>query len=271
MILVTRFSLIAVIALVVSACGSNEPLNARSNSEPAETRAAVSNSNHDPGVSVEVDSLAPANEDETSSMVEILRLEKERRATIPYEFQQVDFRNFSFPMSGRKAIKLTDGVFESQYDPKDCDNSFDKLNGVYYADLDGDKKQDALVDLVHVSCGCGSCDGGHHILYAFRLKGGQPKLFWRYFTGSYGYGGGLRSLHSRPGSIEIEEFEARNCSEKATAEDVTCFSKGMAKNYVRSTLKFTERTFVQKSTVEIATDPIDVLNYEPSFDVSKNQ
>jgi len=251
------------LGVLASACSDVQTANSSSNLQPATNASSNSITDQRPGVSVEVDSLTPANQQESSKIDDI-------KARIPDEFKLIGFRNMSYSIAGQKPIRLVNGEFESPYVTKNCNNYLGGLNDVYYLDLDGDKSTEALVDVGYASCGCGSCDGGSHNFYAFRLEHGKPKLFWSFSTGSYGYGGGLRSFRSRPGIIVIEEFEPRKCPEQI-AKDPTCFSKFQAKGYVRTELKFVGRTFVRKSMVEVPTEPIDTMNYKVDFDMNNGQ
>lgn len=252
------------LGVLASACGNVKTTNPTSNLEPGTYGSGNSNTAQRSGVSVAVNSLTPANQQEASKIDEI-------RASIPDEFKEIDFRNLTYPIAGQKRIKLVDGEFESKYDTKNCDNYFGGLNNVYYLDLDGDKSTDALVDINYASCGCGSCDGGSHNFYAFRLENDKPKLLWSYSTGSYGYGGGLKSFRSRPGTIAIEEFEPRKCSKSEAKADRTCLSKFQAKNYVRTELKFVGRTFGQKSKLEVVTEPTNTMSWKVDFDLNNDQ
>lgn len=197
-----------------------------------------------------------------------LEAQNEKFRIIPDEFKQMDFRDFAYPLWGtNRTIKLNEGEFESPYDTKNCDNHFGGLNDVFYVDLDGDKRAEALVDVNYVSCGCGSCDGGSHLLYAYRLDHGKAKLFWTYSTGSYGYGGGLKSLIIRPSIITVEEFGIKHCSREEEKTDPTCGSKFQAKNIIRTRFVFSGKTFVRRSKEITKTGDLSVMNYRVKIDI----
>ena len=239
--------------VLASVCGTDQTANSPPNLEPATNASGSSNTGQRSGVSVEVDSLTPANQQESSKIDDI-------KASIPDEFKEIDFRNMNYPIAGQKQIKLVDGEFESRYDTKNCDNHFGSLNGIYYVDLNGDGRSEALVDFNYASCGCGSCDGGSHVFYAYRLRNRKVALFWTKSTGGLSYGG-LKSIQVRPRTIVIEEFgKLGDCQ--------PCYSKFQAKDVIRTRYIFRGSTFIQQSRKMTKTDMINIMNYPRDVDIS---
>jgi len=114
-----------------------------------------------------------------------------RFRSIPGNFSEVDFENFSYGSYTSSDLKplslnLTDG---KMWD----DSGWFNLQDVYYKDLTGDGSPEAIVRILHLRCQ-GSCDGGADLFYIYSRRNGKLKNIWRYETGSYAYGCGLKSF-----------------------------------------------------------------------------
>lgn len=184
---------------------------------------------------------------------------------VPDAFKSVDFKNFSYPTKSMKGvIKLKNGEFEYE-DRKVCDNHFGGLRDVFYVNSKNDYSKQALVFLTDVACGCGSCDGGSILIYLYDIRNNKPVLFWRYATGSYAYGGGLKSFQLKDKKITVEEFA--KCSDEDAKINGECNSKFSTKNVIRTNLVFNGKTFITKSEETIETPVTNVMNYQTEISI----
>jgi len=127
----------------------------------------------------------------------------EKFRLVPENFWKYDFRNFSYGVyatsNGRmRALTLTHGVLED-------DSGWFELKDVYYKDITGEGSEEAIVRLSRVRCS-GSCDGGGDIFFVYTTRNGKLKNLWRYETGSYAYGCGLKSFTLGSKQIDLELF-----------------------------------------------------------------
>src|SRR5687768_9965255 len=106
-------------------------------------------------------------------------------ATEPAEFRDIDFRNFSYPISDGRTITLKNGHWE-WFEDAALGNVWFDLKSVDYSDVDGDEKKEAVVQLVQVSCGA-SCDGGAMLFYFFSKTSSRVTLLTTIATGSLAY------------------------------------------------------------------------------------
>jgi hypothetical protein len=130
-------------------------------------------------------------------------------------FSGVDFQNFSFGIYTSPDLKplsltLTDG---KMWD----DSGWFNLQDVYYKDVTGDGSPEAIVRLLHLRCH-GSCDGGADLFYIYSRHNGKLKNIWRYETGSYAYGCGLKSFTLGNKQIVMELFG--QCASQVTGYTV---------------------------------------------------
>lgn len=198
----------------------------------------------------------------------------EKKQDVPVEFTNIDFKNFSYPISGRKAfIRLKDGKYEFDHEhDKDLGDGWFDLKAIDYADLTGDGKMDAVVQLIRVECG-GSCDGGSHLFYFYSIAKGRMKLLSRIETGSIAYTCGLKSFFLRKQSLVLEAF--RKCSfngvslKSAYDADVGG-NKFIAKEFTRLTFEFNRRGFVLKKTELLPNPDIDVKNYPVKISINND-
>ena len=111
----------------------------------------------------------------------------------PEQFDEVDFTSHSygpFRLSDGKKIDLSldHGLFEL---PNNA--GWFELKDVFYTDMTGDGREEAIVRLFHETCS-GSCDGGANLFYIYTMRNGKLKQIWQYETGSYADGCGLQSF-----------------------------------------------------------------------------
>lgn len=151
------------------------------------------NSNRPPIVTSEVEKVDKAR-------LEELDKQNEKFRQVPDEWKKVDFKNFKYP-----SLKLTDGEYVID-NHKDCDHRMDDLEEVFYVDLNGDGKKEAIPHLNFVTCGCGSCSGIYHSFYFYSLKAGNPKLILEVATGCLKYGCGLKLFHLEKDKLTVELY-----------------------------------------------------------------
>jgi hypothetical protein len=100
-------------------------------------------------------------------LLDKLNAENERFRQVPDEFKSVDFNNFEYDFG-----RLKDGEFEKEHSGKYArGGSRFSFDDVFYIDLIGDSKKEAVVFLYRVGCG-GSCDGGSNIIYFYSSRNG---------------------------------------------------------------------------------------------------
>lgn len=196
------------------------------------------------------------------------KLEKQNAAfkIVPEEFSKVDFGNFKYPSSReKKIIPLKDGGY--QYDYETSGGETYSLKNVYFLDLTGDRKKEAIVLLSVVSCG-GSCDGGANFIYIYSTHHNKPKLIWHLETGSTGYGCGIKSMAIEPKKINIELFG--RCS---TGKNIETNSLGLSKFSVKDSTRllyeFDGKKFVRKQKEYISVPERSVMNYLPEISISE--
>ena len=198
-----------------------------------------------------------------------------KESEVPAEFRGADFKNFSYPYSGSKRlVRLVDGKQEF-YEDKELGNGWFDLKDVYYADLTGDGRAEAIVQLSAVLCG-GSCDGGSNLFYFYSARGSGPKLLWRIETGSLGYGCGLKSFAGSKGSVVIEVFKKCRLdgetfvseNEQEPGEPVGHIFKFSARSITRFLFEFEGRRFALKKREVFPNPQQDVKNYSSSVSIS---
>lgn len=195
--------------------------------------------------------------------------------SVPSAFAAVDFKNFSYPTNLRGIVALEDGerVIPNPGGGGGVTFSFRSVN---YSDMTGDGKEEAIVQLVQVSCG-GSCDGGSHLFYFYSAGSNKPRLLSRLETGSAAEGGcGLKSFILKKNNLHLELF--RVCRASGTTfkplpdpnSDEQFEGKFEAHSFTRFLLRFDGRRFVSKQR-QISPFPAgDVMNYEETVIVSNN-
>ena len=112
-----------------------------------------------------------------------------------------DFRNFSYgpPFAERKPIILTNGILASASQKKG-DIGYE-LNGVYFGDVTGDDRKDAVVVLDAVTGGSSM----PRVLYVFSDNSTKPQMLWTFNSGDRA-DGGLKTVYSQNGTLVIETY-----------------------------------------------------------------
>jgi hypothetical protein len=152
--------------------------------------------------------------------------------------RQVDFKNFTYPLSGpllghgemrwlgnpkdgyskRKPIHLENGDDLTEVSSVSVDGKeypqFEgfTLQSVQYADVTGEGKEDAIVVLLYRTGGTQNT----HYVYIYSFDAGKPNLLAYCYTGSRGYSG-LYKVYGEPGTLIFElldpaKMEGECCS-----------------------------------------------------------
>ena len=177
---------------------------------------------------------------------------------IPGNFSDVDFQNFSYGEYASSELKplsltLTDG---KMWD----DSGWFNLQDVYYRDVTGDGSPDAIVRLLHLRCH-GSCDGGSDLFYIYSRRNGKLKNIWRYETGSYAYGCGLKSATLGDKVIVMELFG--RCSTQAMVSPGP--AKFLVEDFTLTVLEYEGGQFITKSMRYIPEPMSNVRNWQPEI------
>src|SRR3569832_2101634 len=98
---------------------------------------------------------------------------------IPEHFESLDFTNHSYgtyiSSNGKKLdLNLQHGLLELPND-----SGWFELKDVYYTDLTGDNKAEAIIWLSHETCSP-ACDGGASLFYVYTMRSGKLKPIWHY-------------------------------------------------------------------------------------------
>jgi len=140
------------------------------------------------------------------------------------------------------------------------DSGWFNLQDVYYRDLTGDGSPEAIVRLLHLRCH-GTCDGGSDILYIYSRRNGKLKNIWRYETGSYAYGCGLKSITFQDKEITMQLFG--RCSTQAMVSPGP--AKFLVEDLTFSIFEFDGRQFTPSLTKYIPESLSNVKNWEPQI------
>lgn len=178
----------------------------------------------------------------------------------PEHFEQVDFTNYSYGLYRASTddnffLTLEHGLLELPNG-----SGWFELKDVYYTDLTGDGREEAIVRLSHETCSP-SCDGGSDLFYVYTERNGRLKPIWRYETGSYADGCGLQSFTAGGTQIVLELFG--RCQEPGMVHPN--LSKFIAKDLTFIVFKFDGQRFAQSSIEFFDTAPTTVVNYEPGI------
>lgn len=177
----------------------------------------------------------------------------------PQQFEAFDFTSHSygpFRLSDDKKIdlKLDHGLFELP------DNAgWFELRDVFYTDMTGDGKEEAIVRLSHETCSP-TC-AGTNVFYIYTERNGKLKPIWQYETGSYADGCGLQSFTAGGTQVVLELF-GRCPGDRLNRPSP---SKFIAKDLTFILFEFDGRRFAQKSIEYFEASPSDVKNYEPGI------
>ena len=193
----------------------------------------------------------------------------EKFRAVPGRWASVDFKHhafgsYKFADGRQRSLILKNGEYE--YDLGEFGRGWFSLNDVYYFDLIGDSIPDAIVDLIHVECGGGSCDGGAHLLLIYTINtDGKVKQRFQYETGSYAYGCGLKSVTLARKEVNLELFG--NCPRPAM-NDIGP-AKFMVKDRTHLTFRYIDKRFLHTTTELIKSDFSDVKTYKAELHINE--
>ena len=192
----------------------------------------------------------------------------EQFRSVPGRWASIDFEHHYYgphKFFGGRTIGLTLKNGEYEYNFYERRGWF-SLSDVYYVDITGDQIPDAFVNLSHVECGGGSCDGGSDLFFIYSKNAeGKLKELFRYETGSYGYGCGLKSLTLAGKEVRLELFG--RCPRPAMEDPGP--GKFMVKDLTQLVFRYHEKGFLSTTTEFVTTDVIDVKNYQPEVHINE--
>jgi hypothetical protein len=182
-------------------------------------------------------------------------------------FSHVDFKNRSYGQyrysSGEKFdLIVRDGEFEYDFGPQEARGWF-FLKDTFFTDVTGDGKPDAIVWFAHVECGV-SCDGGRALFYVYSAAGDELKEIWRYETGAYSDGCGLKSLTIMNKQLVMQMFGRCSPPEKMTSEGV---GKFMVSDTTILNFRFNGSRFVERSSEFLSAPTREVKNYNAEIHI----
>lgn len=192
------------------------------------------------------------------TLLEKLNVENERFRQTPDEFKSVDFKNFKYDFG-----RLKDGEFEKYTNNNRIDGTERYFfKDVFYVDLTGDSKKEAVVFNVRVICG-GSCDGGADWVYFYSSNNGKPQLIDTLKTGSTAYSCSIKTFTVRDKKINVEQFGrcADNSSRDATFRYVCKFC---IKDETHSVYSLDKTELKRLSSEIIETQGVKIMN-APAF------
>lgn len=179
----------------------------------------------------------------------------------PEHFDQVDFNYYSYgPYKSSDGTTINLNLAQGRFYPPDSSSWFE-LKDVYYTDLTGDGKAEAIVWLSHVTCGGGLCNGGTNMFYVYTENKGKLKPIWQYETGSYADGCGLQSFTAGGTEILLELFS--RCQKSGV--DDQGLQRFVSKDLTFIIFEFDGHRFKQKSIEFLDSAPTITTNYEPGI------
>jgi len=182
----------------------------------------------------------------------------EKLRVVPADFSEVDFKNFSYgdyAISDGKPVSLT--LNEGKM--WDATGWFN-LQDVYYKDITGDGRPEAIVRLLRLRCH-GSCDGGADRFYIYTTRNGKLKNIWQYETGSYAYGCGLKSFTLGNKQIVMELFGS--CARQGIGNPGQ--SRFIADDLTFLLFEFDGRQFTTTTIEYLPESARNVKNWEPEI------
>lgn len=174
---------------------------------------------------------------ETTETTETQTTETTETASTENEspIKKFDFKNFSFPLEEKDkdgkdlALTLKDGKLE-----KSEKSAGATLGKIQYADLNGDKTDEAIIKLSVE----GEKDAKSTRVYIYTLEDEKPKLLWNFETAG-GEEKGLKAISAEEGNLVVEMFgEAK--FEKGKWELAESKDK---KQYTKTALKWNGKEF----------------------------
>lgn len=213
--------------------------------------------------------LTPLSSEDSTAIDEAKRREEEiqteKLKRVPKQLKKVDFGNFKYPANkGVDIVPLKNGGYEFEY-PHSGGETYG-LKEVFYTDLTGDDKKEAIVQISVVSCG-GSCDGGSNNFYVYTVEQNKLKMLWHFETGSLADGGGLKSFRVKNKRITVDEFG--KCSAAEEKVNFQCTSKFASKNVIRLTFGFNGKKIARQSEEIIAAPIFDAKNYRAAVSIEE--
>ncbi len=253
-------TVILLIALVLFISCSNQ-INADKLSDefprPTPTIAVNSSANSN-SISKTVD----ASQTIDKKRLEELSIQNEKFEITPTEFKDVDWKNFNF-----NDIRLKNGEFEI-VDEEHLGTTTYSLGSVYYVDLFGDSKKEAIVSIGELSCG-GSCGGYGETIYFYSSQNGKPKLLDKISTGCQSCGCNVKSFKIQDKKIILEQFG--NCIEKSDSDPKSGYScKFCVKDLTKSIYSFNDQSKLLRESINVTETPVtDIMNYTSEVTINK--
>ncbi len=192
-----------------------------------------------------------------------LDVQNEKFRQTPEEFKNVDFENFKYPI-----VSLENGE-KDERNPKNplAGGQSYTLSDVFYIDLIGDAKKEAVVMLYVVGCGA-SCDGGRDIIYFYSSQKGKTKLLDEIETGSKSGGCSLKSLIIKDKKIVTEQFG--RCVKKSDSDENQDYScKFCVRDRTRSIYSFANGELRRESNEVIEVSESDLMKYSPEINMNE--
>jgi len=174
----------------------------------------------------------------------------------PEIFWNFDFMNFSYgkyvSSDGKsQALNIQRGLLNGE-------KEWFEVKDVFYKDLTGDGVAEAIVRLSHVKCDGDWCDGSD-LFYIYTLRNGKLTNLWRYETGTYAYGCGLKSLMLGDKQVVVELFG--RCSSQAMVSPGP--AKFLVEDATLTIFEFNGRRFMTKSARYFIEPMRNVQHWEP--------
>lgn len=194
----------------------------------------------------------------------------EKFKTVPDEFKDVDFANFrfrnfyGFEFEQGRYFTLKNGKFEYQ-EKRHLGGTTYSLGSVYYVDLAGDEKKEAMVFVYEVSCG-GSCDGGATTIYFYSANKVKPELLDTIDIGSPAYGCSLKSFAIKDKTLHLEQFGRCDGSKNRDSKEYIC--KFCVKDLTKTVYYFRNSKLLKKSSEIEVTPETNVMNYFPEISIN---
>jgi len=183
-------------------------------------------------------------------------------SVVPKNFENVDFENrsygpYRFADGSSVNLTLTDGGYRASTKQN---YGWFSLKHVYYTDLTGDGKDEAIVMLSHAMCD--GCDGGSHLFYIYTGRTGNLRPLWQYETGSLLKGCGLKGLTMNRKQFLMELYG--RCPQQGKTEDSGQVN-GTVYESTFALFEFNGHTFVQKSLELVTLGAVEVMGHEPEI------
>lgn len=189
---------------------------------------------------------------ENKKRVEELSIQNEKFAETPQEFKAVEWENYQFD-----DFKLKDGKSEFFQDEKHG-NGWVELDSVYYLDLTGDGKKEAIAFVLKTFCGA-SCNGGGISAYFYKSVNGKAQLIDSINAGSRAYGCLIKSMTIKDKKIYLEQFG--NCKAKTNINEAEhYYCKYCVKDLTKSVYSIGSDFKLVRESVEIVESPLTKVN-----------